>query len=246
MDGSGKITVRDLFSGLQNELVAKLTHSRTAIAHPGAKGEAAELDWKAMLESYLPARYRVDKAFVLDSDGSISDQIDLVLYDRQYSPLLFTHAGARYIPAESVYATFEVKQELNKKNLKYAQDKAASVRKLTRTSAPIVHAGGKYDARPALFEIQAGILCLDSTWNPAFGESFRDGIDQCAEPQRLNLGCVLHHGGFDIAYPSAGNATIETSAQEKALLFFFLRLLRRLQQLGTAPAIDLSQYERFL
>lgn len=199
MSRDDRVTVHQLFHGLQTELAARLTHNRAAIAHPSAKGDAAELDWKAMLAGYLPARYTVDKGFVLDSNGRISDQIDLIIYDRQYSPLLFNHAGARYVPAESVYAVFEVKQELTRGNFAYAKEKAASVRSLTRTSASIVHAGGRYDSAK-VFEIQAGIVCLDSGWDPAFGRPFEETLTNSAASERINIGCALRHGGFDVTY----------------------------------------------
>lgn len=36
-----------------------------------------------MLSTYLSKRYCADKAFVIDSIGNISDEIDIVIYDRQ-------------------------------------------------------------------------------------------------------------------------------------------------------------------
>jgi hypothetical protein len=78
-----------------------------------------------MLNNYLPERYFVDNAFVLDCEGKLSDQIDVVIYDRQYSPFLFNQNFVKYIPAESVYAVFEVRQEIDLGNLKYAGGKVA-------------------------------------------------------------------------------------------------------------------------
>lgn len=45
------------------------------------------------------------------------------------------------IPAESVYAVFEAKQAANADNLRQAHEKAASVRRLLRLSAPIISGG---------------------------------------------------------------------------------------------------------
>ena len=65
-----------------------------------------------MLKTYLPERYRADKAYVVDSKGAFSDQIDVVVYDRQYSPFIFTYENETIIPAESVYAVFEAKRQM--------------------------------------------------------------------------------------------------------------------------------------
>jgi len=115
-----------------------------------------------VLGNYLPDRYRADKAFVLDSRGEISNEIDVVIYDKQYSPLLFRQDGVLYVPAESVYAVLEVKQELTRNYIKYAGKKAASVRRLHRTSASIIHLGGRSPGKRP-FDILAGVVSLDST-----------------------------------------------------------------------------------
>lgn len=140
-----EINPRTLFLGLQKSLIAELEVSRSAINHPGTKGDATETNWIAMLEKYLPRRYQVSNAFVIDSKGGISEQQDIVIHDRQYSPFLFNHAGALYIPAESAYAVLEVKQNLTAGHIEYAGKKIKSVRDLYRTNAAITHAGGKYD-----------------------------------------------------------------------------------------------------
>jgi hypothetical protein len=49
------------------------------------------------LQTYLPRRYEAASAHVVDSLGNFSDQIDVVLFDRQYSTNLpIPHAGGTY------------------------------------------------------------------------------------------------------------------------------------------------------
>lgn len=111
---SDTINLHNLFLGLQDQMTSRLLTNREHITHPGTKGDASELCWLEMLKNYLPQRYRAEKAFVLDSEGKLSDQIDIVIFDRQYSPFLFNQDDALYVPAESVYATIEVKQDIDK------------------------------------------------------------------------------------------------------------------------------------
>src|SRR5512138_857407 len=115
-----KVDLKDLFLGLQKDLLQRLETGRKNIHHPGTKGDVSEINWLGMLEKYLPTRYKVEKAFVVDVNGEISEQIDIVVFDRHYSPLLFNLDGATYVPAESVYAVLEVKQSLNNQHIKYA------------------------------------------------------------------------------------------------------------------------------
>jgi hypothetical protein len=238
-----KVELNTLFLRLQEQMIAKLTTNRT-IMHPGTKGDATELCWLEMLNTYLPKRYQAAKAFVLDADGNLSDQIDIVIFDRQYSPFLFNQNGACYVPAESVYAALEVKQDLNKENMEYAGSKAASVRCLRRTSGPIPHAGGTFEPRK-LFPIMAGVVTLGNTWKPPFGESFETVISQLEVQKRIDLGCALQSGAFDVQYIGGNKSKIKRD-EKNTLIFFFLQLLSRLQSMGTVPAIEIDEYAKSL
>jgi len=231
-----KIDIKQLFYRLQTQMETKLTTNREVVLHPGAKGDASEINWIQWLKEYLPKRYCVDKAFVVDCDNNISEQIDVVIYDRQYTPFIFNQDSIFYVPAESVYAIFEVKQELNKDYIEYAGAKAESVRSLKRTSAPIYHAGGKYDAKPHS-KILAGILTLGSSWADPLGDKFEEHIIQ-SEIKQLNIGCCLKHGAFIVT----DDNRIEKSSANEALIFFFLKFSKTLQEMGTISAMDIECY----
>lgn len=238
------IELHTIFLNLQEQMIAKLSANRKNILHPGAKGDATELSWVNMLNSYLPKRYEAKKAFVLDADGHISDQIDIVIFDRQYTPLLFNQDNALYVPAESVYAVIEVKQDLSKENIKYAGSKAASVRQLRRTSVDIPHAGGTYRSKPH-FEILAGILTLGCSWN-ALDSNLESVVSGLSPEERIHLGCSLQVGAFEVKYSGDGTSRINVSQKEESLIFFFLHLLMSLQSLGTVPALDIAEYAKSL
>jgi len=240
-----KFNLEDAFLDFQQEMSKELYTNRTHIKHPGSKGEATEFKWIETLRKYLPNRYSVDKAFVIDCYGNISDEIDLIVYDQQYSPFMFHRGTSLFIPAESVYAVFEIKQEMNKNHLKYAGKKAGSVRRLYRTSAPVPYVEGKYNCKP-LHNIIAGILALSSGWKHPFGRGFISTINSLKADEQIDLGCVLKTGAFEIEYTSGNNHKKIISPKEKALIFFFLKLLTRLQNIGTCPAIKIASYAKFI
>jgi len=236
----GKIPITEFFIALQEEMISKLSTDRRLLEHPVSKGDSSELNWLEWLKTYLPKRYSADKAFAIDYEGNTSDQLDLVIYDQHYSPFVFKRDGAIFIPAESIYAVFEVKQELTKDNIEYAARKIASVRELKRTRKEIVHAGGKYPPRE-LTKIVGGILTLESSWSPPFGKAFLDAMNIHEEKRIINIGCCLRHGSF---YKEEDQAEhIEISAKESSLITFFLNLLDTLQSIGTVQAIDLVKYK---
>lgn len=243
-----RVDIAKLFEDFREELLARLQTIRRHIDHPGEKGDASEFNWGELLRAFLPARYSVEKAFVIDADGHRSEQQDVVIFDRQYSPLIFKSGGVLYIPAESVYAVIESKQDISKKHLEYAAGKAESVRRLRRTSARIVHAGGEYKEPKQPFCILAGVAALSSDWNPPLGGPFEAAIATAAEhvDRRIDFGCVLDVGAFSVDYGDGESFKISCSRPEHSLMHFLLTLLGKLQRLGTVPALDVGEYARWL
>ena len=242
-----KVPLRKLFLHLQEQMAAKLNTSRTCIPHQGVKGDASEECWRVMLREYLPKRYRVEKAFVVDSLDQCSDQIDIVIFDQQYCPFLFNQDGAYYVPAESVYAVIEVKQEINREMIEYAAKKAASVRRLKRTNAVFSTASGPMK-KHKMFDIPAGIVALRSQWDPPFGIAFDDVVKEMAthDGLRVDFGCVIQDGAFNIIYEAPNVPTVDKSHHETSLVTFFLDLVARLQAQGTAPGIEVAEYFKTL
>jgi len=237
--------LNEILDGLQLSLEGELKGSRAAFEHPGSKGDATEADWLRILKDHLPNRYQADRAFVIDSEGTVSDQIDVVIYDRQYSPFLYNRANQRYVPAESVYGILEVKQDLSREHILYAGGKAESVRRLHRTSAPIYHAGGAYEPRP-LQRIIAGIVAYQSSWNPPFGEPLKDALGELGAESQIDIGCALINGAFEANYTDGKPVNITVADGPRSLVQFLVRLLKHLQAMATAPAIDYQAYlDRF-
>jgi len=235
-----KIDLKDLFLSLQEQMIAKFKTTRGFIQHMPTKGTAAEQNWLAMLSAYLPERYRADSAFVVDSGGRVSEQVDIVIYDRQYSPLILKQDGALYIPAESVYAVFDVKHEMRRGSILQAAQKAESVRGLRRTTVPVAYVEGKYRPK-ALFEIAAGVLCLEAWWAKGMGGSLEKVLGELSAARHLNFGCAVRSGSFE-AKRRGKRVQVEVSSPDTALIFFFTRLLHHLQQVGTVPAMDILKY----
>jgi hypothetical protein len=229
-----------ILAGLHDDIERRLSTARESFGHAPSKGDASESVWLDLLQSYLPRRYEAATAHVVDSEGTFSDQIDVVIFDRQYSPFIFSFEGQKIIPAESVYAAFEAKQTINSELIRYAREKCASVRKLHRTSLPIPHAGGTYDAKPPM-PILGGVLSFESDWNPPLGEPLQRALSDGDPLSRLDIGCVAAHGIFYRV-----ESSFVVVADKKPATAFLLELIARLQELATVPMIDVRAYARWL
>lgn len=231
-----------LLSSLHDDIQQRLARVRQSFGHPGTKGDASENVWISMLETYLPKRYQAAKAHVVDSLGNFSQQIDVVIFDRQYSPFIFTYENETIIPAESVYAVFEAKQTADAGLVAYAQEKVASVRRLHRTSLPIPYAKGVYPAKP-LIPILGGLLTFESEWIPALGPSFEKALVANDGDGCLEVGCVASHGHFFLDQATSKYTFINGGKPATAFLF---KLISQLQFSGTVPMIDVESYGRWL
>ncbi|ADV83685.1 DUF6602 domain-containing protein [Terriglobus saanensis] len=236
-----KWNLADLMAGLHAEVEHRLGTSRRTLGHPGALGDASEGVWREMLADYLPKRYSIAKATVIDSLGAASDQIDIVIFDRQYTPFIYNFQGGFVVPAESVYAVFESKQAVNAQHVDYAQKKVEGVRALHRTSLPVPHVGGMADPKP-LHHILGGLLTFESDWNPPLGDALSRALEADAKDGRLDMGCVAAHGLFGC---DASGCFI-TQPHGKPATAFLLELISRLQSCATVPMIDISAYARWL
>ncbi|TKJ30282.1 DUF6602 domain-containing protein [Blastococcus sp. CCUG 61487] len=233
--------LRAAFLAKQNALRAALQVAVEFTAHGTTIGDASEVNWTAMLSEFLPNRYGVGPVFAVDSLGRQSQQIDVAVYDRQYAPLWFrTPAGVLFVPAESIYAAFEVKPEINKSLAEYAGDKIASVRALHRTSARIRHAGGHYDPQdPANKPILGGLLAVRSGWSDITGKAAVTALTGLDDNHRIDVGIALDALAFDIDR----DGDIAFSEPGTQLIYFAMRLFDRLRELGTALAIEVDKYE---
>jgi hypothetical protein len=248
---SGQIDLGEIFRRVQEEMLAQLSVGKL-FEHASTAGAATEHHWLQLFDRYLPKRYRAAPAFVIDSTGRRSRQIDIAIFDNLYTPPLFPHSSGIHLPAESVYAVFEVKPTFSRQWLRDAADKAASVRSLRRTSVSVI---GREATRPPA--ILAGLLATTSVWTaPTFATNLRrarqepertargalNNANRRSRPaalcalERLDIGCCLEHGSFEDNH---------ISSPDQSLVFFIIRLLDRLRAMGTAPAIDWSQYGGF-
>lgn len=252
------IDLKEMFASLQIEMNAALNVNRLTIHHQGCKGDATEDKWIDFFRKYLPKRYNVDKAMVIDHEGNVSQQIDIVVYDALYTPFIFNHDGFKYIPAESVYSVFEVKQDING-NIEYAGKKIESVRKMKRTSIPMICTGCKHKARP-LSPILGGILTTTSSY--AKTETIEEKLKSLTGIQSLDLCCCADKYSFYIGYDKSfadfrdcdTNSICELYESRKvttvnfnnhpdnSVFTFFLQFVQYLKLIGTVPAIDINAY----
>lgn len=218
-----------VFRRAQAKMVADLAVG-DAFLHQGTKGAASEQQWQALLEHYLPKRYRVSPAFVINASGQRSRQIDLAIYDNFWFSPIFPHAAGVHIPIESVYAILEVKAHFTGVTIQDAGLKAASVRALQPGRAVI-----------------AGILAANpGRTTRSFQRSLESALRKLPSGHEIDFGCILGRGSFEcskVEHPgSEPTSHLTVSERDETLIFLILRLLSRLSQMDAAPPMHLMRY----
>ena len=231
---------------LQEMLLAKQESLRSileeskVIKHPVGNGDNSESGWKEFLDKILPKKYGVDNGFVIDCEGNISDQIDIIIYDNLYSPYIMSSgSGIKYIPSEAVYAIVEIKPTVTKSYLKYANDKVESVKKLKRTVRGVTVAG---DRKPKgkLTNI-LGIL-LTKEANITKDETLKNYME---EYTNINIVCALDKYTL-FCDRNISELKIQKINENEALLGLYFYLNNELYELGTVAGIDIREYANAL
>jgi hypothetical protein len=231
-----KFDLANAFASRQRHMLSALGVTADYTSHPVIVGNASESHWVDLLSEFLPARYGVGPVIAMDSKGGQSEQIDIAVYDRQYSPLFFHQKDILFVPAESIYAICEVKQRMTKAHLDYARKKVESVRKLHRTSVPIRHAGGVFEPQnPDDKPILGVFLSTKFGWTSTSSKAARDAIT-ISNPTTLELGISVDGIAFD---QSDG---LEFAPEGQELIWFCTRLYRALTRAGSVLGIDLDAY----
>ena len=204
--------------------------------HPTTKGDHCESAWIDFFRGFLPNKYAIDKGFVFDSRGSISDQIDVIIYDALYAPLVFgTDAGEKFITAESVYAVFDSKPKIDKTTLEYTDEKIKSVSALYRSRRKILVGGSMHEPRE-LTHILGGILAV----NPVEEKTI---VEHTQTYESIDFGCAINKFTFHVRRnKDRAFQTLTTSSEEETIISFFYLILDELYKIGTVAGLDIRDY----
>lgn len=224
----------------QDKLLADLKEC-IDIEHPTGKGDSCEESWRQFLRSILPNKYEITKGYVIDSNGNESEQMDIIIYDCLYTPLIMTtKANETYVPSEAVYAVAEVKQIVNKSYLNYAHNKIESVKKLYRSSRGMISSGKKLPPRNPT-KIIGMILATNMNISDSTLKK------HLLQYNNIDISCSINNGTYYVIKDDDNNViNIENTSGNQAILGLFFYLQNELHKIGTVAAIDIRKYANAL
>lgn len=122
-----------------NDIRYAVTEARDAarVQHPGLVGRVRELAAEQILKPILPAAFEIGTGKIVDRNGSLSAEIDLVIYNRDLLPPLMYSARDGLYPIESAYYAFEIKSESSSAGVRDAIAKARQITALDHSRKDI-------------------------------------------------------------------------------------------------------------
>lgn len=163
-DKSGSRRFAGIYQATAKRMQADLERLRAGLDHAGTKGSAAEEIVRDFLKEALPRSLGITVGQVIDADGNLSGQSDVIIYDALATPMIFSsaQAGQRTVPIEGVVGVIEVKSKLRKGDLEQIVSHAATLKAMERRAFMpegfSVHRemyGQTWDVLPVLYSVFA-------------------------------------------------------------------------------------------
>ncbi len=135
------------------EVANKLTHN-------GVKGLILEILISKIFRPLLPSDLGIGTGHIISQPGTISKQIDIILYDRGILPPALYDESTGLFPVEASLYAIEVKTTLTSKGLKLAHESAVELRKF-RYMAGRFHKDGTRNHHP-IEKVRNVVFALNS------------------------------------------------------------------------------------
>jgi hypothetical protein len=223
----------EIFDGIANKLLTDFDKIQAQIDHAGERGKQRERAIRDFLAKYLPRKYALGTGHVIDVEGSISKQCDIVIYDDLNCPLLLAEEGYQLFPAEAVFGVIEVKSALDANTIAQGVQNIQSVKQLKRIG---------HDE-----QVLGGIFAYRSKYGKgrieAIANALRRENKSIPPRERLDLVCVLTDGlifdykGFE-GWEEEGAMHVFLDATPSVLLLFLYYLIDLLEvRHSTMPSL---------
>lgn len=127
------------YENLEKSIVSQLL-METPNHHP-TTGTYREQIWEALFQQIIPKKFAIEQGiFVIDSYGNISSEVDLAIFDEQYTPYIFNYGKIRFIPIEAVAVVVQCKSKsIENENLHGWVESVDKLKTSTKSVVRVIH-----------------------------------------------------------------------------------------------------------
>lgn len=152
--------IKDNYKYLEQSIVNQL--NLKVDNHYLTVGHNREKIWLDLFRQIIPMKFAIKQGvFLIDSKGEVSKEVDIAVFDEQYTPYIFNYGNIHFIPIEAVAVVVQCKSKtIKKKNLTKWSEEIDKLKTVTGGMARMVSfiATESPDTQKATVPIS--ILCL--------------------------------------------------------------------------------------
>ena len=102
-------SIKENYASLEEGIVNQLYF---AGHHGSTIGHYREKIWSEMFKNIVPKKFVIEQSvFLIDSQGNVSNEVDLAIFDDMYTPYIFRYYDLKFIPIEAVAVVVECKSK---------------------------------------------------------------------------------------------------------------------------------------
>jgi hypothetical protein len=231
------MNISEIFDEVAKQMRSNFEKARKAVEQPGLKGTSFEETFRSFLREYLPLSLDVSTGVLVDSHGSVSRQLDVIISDSAKTPIFYRSGDIRVIPVECAYAVIEIKAYLDANELDRIFQNMGSVRNLRKSAyvkpaGAIIYSDNLYGREWEIWPINYYAFAYDSIKLMTLAKHIhvRHQTKELPEHSRIDTICVLDKGvicnqqadgKFD-ALPQPGSKPYVCMTTRSLLLFYAL------------------------
>lgn len=189
-----------VFRGIKEKKLIDFNDISSAISHRGAKGRVREIEIVTeYLQRYLPGHIGVANGECVATDGAVSPECDIILFEKNSTPYLVHKEGYQVFPIECVYGVIEVKSRLDKKELQDSIAKVKEIKSMPKVAyeaqkGPIVNETTLYGRNWNYFPTVAFVFAYDSIELETLKEHYIEGQADLPFERQIDSVWVLEKG----------------------------------------------------
>lgn len=244
-----------IFDGLSLKLQAEFDFLSSQFTHRPSRGAAREYVLKELLRRHLPQKLAVGGGVVISSDGKISKQMDIVIYDALSTPIIYMADDLQIFPVECVYAVIEVKSMLNSSELRKSIENIRSIKNMAKTAyvpetGAIIHSVNLYGKELDHFPVLGLLFAYSSIKSVKILKDKLVEMDDASNLQNnIDSICILNKATITNWQPATEQLIVTKEPDSirtfimtpKSLLMFYLQLMHILPQTWMRP-IQMTKY----
>jgi len=171
------------------------------IISPDSRGFGREAIIVKFLRNFLPKSFGITRGQIIDSNGNMSNEIDIVIYDALKTPIIYRAGDYRIVPIEGVYAVIFVETFLEQDRFIRLIGTIKNIKNLSKTAfyeqiGAIIHTVHAYDKEFQYFPTLGFIFAYDSAPIVDLGNFFEAKYKEENIPieNQIDFVCVFKNG----------------------------------------------------